>query len=227
MARTRTQFDCNVEGCEKRAWSRSKCSAHLKAWQRKNAHLRCKWRRCGNYQDDGAGRRMGSGRAKLWYCREHEVEHLRPSPEVGELNTVRVAALLKAEGDCWVWEGPSGVKDTYPMFMPEGADKVNWVAYRVLWDLLMGGHKHGYELDHCLCKNPRCCSPAHLEPVSRSENERRKKKPAYRVNWKAAEAPAVVDFAGKYGLPLPAKGARPGGQPHERIAPQSSPALEA
>lgn len=218
MGRTRTQFDCEIEGCDKPAWSHQKCVAHLKAWQRKNAHLRCKWGKCTKYQDEGKGRRMGSGsgpNGKLWYCRLHEVEHLRPTPEIEQINLQRLGALLVAEGECWIWQGPEGIKDRYPKFLPEGAGKVDWVAYRVLWDLLMGGHRHGYELDHCICKNPRCCSPAHLEPVSRGENERRKKKPVRRVNRTAVRTAAVIDFAQKHGLPLPVEGARPGGQPHQ------------
>lgn len=181
------------------------CRPCYDRWRYKRGHLRCRWPGCKAHQDDGGGRRMGSGRGKLWYCQAHEVEHLRPSPEIEEMNLARLGKNLQAEGDCWIWTGAHDPKHHRPMFDPEGANKALWVAYRVVWDLLMGGHKHGLELDHCLCGNPRCCSPAHLEPVTRSENEKRKKKPAKRVNWAAAGAPAVVAFAERFGLPLPTK----------------------
>lgn len=207
MGRMRTQFGCEVEGCEKSAHSRHMCDAHLKAWQRRNEHLRCRWDGCGAYQDDGRGRRMGSGRGKLWYCRAHEVEHLRSrtNPDIEELNIKRLGKDLRAEDGHWIWTGRLDPKDSRPKFVPEGANTVEWVAYRVVWDLLTGGHKHGLELDHCwTCRDdPRCCSPAHLEPVTRSENERRKGKPARRINWAAAETPAVVAFAERFNLPLP------------------------
>jgi hypothetical protein len=203
LGRTQTQFRCEVEGCDKPAHSRHKCVGHLKAWQRANQHLRCSWERCGAYQDDGPGRRMGSGRGKRWYCRAHEVEHLRPSPDIEEMNIARLGASLRAEGECWIWTGRLDPKSNRPKFDPEGSDRAEWVAYRVVWNLLTGGHRHGLELDHCRCHDIRCCSPAHLEPVTRSENERRKKKPARRINTTAATTPAVVAFAERFALPLP------------------------
>lgn len=35
----------------------------------------------------------------------------------------------------------------------------------------------GLELDH-LCKNPPCCNPEHLDPVTRRENNRRSDSPS-------------------------------------------------
>lgn len=84
-----------------------------------------------------------------------------------------------------VREIPNRVGRRSPKLSPAGAGTAEWVAYRVVWDLLTGGHKHALELDHCWTCNddPRCCSPAHLESATRSENERRKK-PARKINWR-------------------------------------------
>lgn len=202
MGRKRTLGKCKVRGCALAATRRDRCDPHYFIWYAKNKNLRCDWDGCRAFQDDG-GRRMKHGNRVLFYCRAHEVNHLRWSPEIEALNTTRIGALLLAEGDCWIWQGKENVKDRYPLFMPEGANSVYWVAYRVLWNLLTGGHRSRYELDHCLCGNPRCCSPAHLEPVTRGENERRKRKPVRRVNWAAAETAAVVAFAARFSLPLP------------------------
>lgn len=42
-------------------------------------------------------------------------------------------------------------------------------SHRVAYVALIGEIPDGLELDH-LCRNPPCCNPAHLEPVTRSEN---------------------------------------------------------
>lgn len=53
--------------------------------------------------------------------------------------------------------------------------------------------------------HPACCNPAHLEPVKRGENENEKRgRRGPFTNWAAVEAPAVLAFAQKHGLPLPA-----------------------
>ncbi len=47
---------------------------------------------------------------------------------------------------------------------------MRWIT-RAMYELCVGPI-HESELDH-LCQNRRCVNPAHLEPVSRSENLRR------------------------------------------------------
>jgi hypothetical protein len=138
---------------------------------------------------------------KLFFCRLHEVEHLRPTPEIEEMNVRRLGGSIKDVNGCWVWIG--GVQGKYGAFVPEGANQVAWMAHRVIWDLLMVGHRPRYELDHDFCRNPPCVNPSHLEPVLRSENERHKRRPKRNINWPAAESPAVRAFAERFGLSLP------------------------
>lgn len=49
---------------------------------------------------------------------------------------------------------------------------VHWAAHRYAYTHLVGPIEEGRDLDH-LCRNRRCCNPAHLEPVGRGENLRR------------------------------------------------------
>lgn len=202
MARPRTQFGCVERECDKPANTDHRCWMHHKRRQRKTDHLRCGWPGCDAHQST-KGRRMGSGRDKIFLCRLHEVEHLRPTADVKEMNLARLGAYLKADGDCWIWTGRvNGGK--YPVLVPEGANKKDWLAHRVVWDLLLGGHRPKLELDHCYGCKRLCCNPAHLEPVTRGENERRKRNPKRKINKNAAVASAVVEFAERFALPLPA-----------------------
>lgn len=86
-----------------------------------------------------------------------------PAPEV------RFAAFIEPEPNsgCWLWYGPS--------------DRLGYGRFR-LRGRLVSAHRFAYELefgqleqaelDH-LCRNRRCVSPWHLEPVSHQENCRR------------------------------------------------------
>jgi hypothetical protein len=49
--------------------------------------------------------------------------------------------------------------------MGKKSTKAHCIAYR----LLVGEVPEGLELDH-LCRNPRCCNPDHLDPVTHAVN---------------------------------------------------------
>lgn len=142
-----------------------------------------------------------------FYCRLHEVEHLRVTPEAEHLNLLRLGTNLIADPKgCWLWH-TSNNTGNYGTFVPEGANVAKWLTHRVLWDLLIGGHKPGLELDHRTCKQPACANPLHLEAVTRSINQRRKRQgPDH--SWRNPEAlasPKVLTFAATFGLPLKAQ----------------------
>jgi hypothetical protein len=66
---------------------------------------------------------------------------------------------------CWEWDGAKNVG---------GYGMVHWagkrpVTHRVAYELAIGPIPDGLTLDH-LCRNPGCCNPAHLEPVTMREN---------------------------------------------------------
>ena|SRR6185369_1455114 len=80
-------------------------------------------------------------------------------------------------GPCWTWTGHVAKgKAKCGLFnirlRPDGkAHTFN--CYRLAYRLLVGPIPEGLELDH-LCFNRRCVNPAHLEPVTRQENVRRR-----------------------------------------------------
>lgn len=145
----------------------------------------------------------------VFYCRRHEHEHLRITPQALALNVERLGLLLKATADgCWEWQGKTN-DGGYGLMVPEGANTAEWYAHRVAWDLLMTGHAPNRQLDHRTCKRRTCVNPFHLDPVTPAINQQRKHKPPQRwwTNPTAASTPAVHEFAARHGLPVPNHGA--------------------
>ena len=71
-------------------------------------------------------------------------------------------------GDCWIWTGcHNGVG--YGVI---SSKKKMMLTHRVAYEALVKPIAKGLVLDH-LCRNPICCNPAHLDPVTNSENLRR------------------------------------------------------
>lgn len=69
---------------------------------------------------------------------------------------------------CWLWEGALSA-GSYGSLLRHGRMEK---AHRVAYEMFVGTIPFGMDLDH-LCRNRICCNPAHLEPVTRSENLRR------------------------------------------------------
>jgi hypothetical protein len=75
-------------------------------------------------------------------------------------------------GPCWEWTA-SATEQGYGMVgITKGGRKTSIGAHRAAYELLIGPIPAGLFLDH-LCRNPRCCNPAHLEPVTVDENNLR------------------------------------------------------
>lgn len=198
MARLRTQFGCTAKGCAKEANSRKMCWGHYKQWDRRYGHLWCHWEGCRQHQDDG-GRRMNGA----FYCRIHEVHHLRITAEAETLNLRRLGLGLTAdENGCWNWNSKVN-EGGYGLFIPEGANTAEWLTHRVSWNLLRGGHKPNLELDHRTCKRRSCANPLHLEPVTRSINQKRKHQdPDWGwVNPDSQQDQRVQEFVAQHRLP--------------------------
>jgi hypothetical protein len=85
----------------------------------------------------------------------------------------RLAANSAAnDKGCRVWNGNVN-NSGYARFSVRVMGKVRKVyAHRAAYELLHGSVPAGMELDH-VCVNARCINPAHLEPVTGTENLRR------------------------------------------------------
>lgn len=81
----------------------------------------------------------------------------------------RFMAKVRREGSCLIWIGaktPLG----YGRFRDANGKTVQ--PHLFFWRHIYGPVPGGLELDH-LCRNPSCCWPDHLEPVTHRENLRR------------------------------------------------------
>ncbi len=77
--------------------------------------------------------------------------------------------ITKMPNGCWIMNGSTD-KGGYVKFQYL---RKRWRAHRWAWLILFGKTiKKGLELDHT-CRNPACCNPEHLEPVTHAENVRR------------------------------------------------------
>lgn len=76
--------------------------------------------------------------------------------------------LIDLETGCWVWQRAK-TKAGYGQ-VPVGGRML--YAHRVYYEDDVGPIPDGLVLDH-LCRNPACCNPDHLEPLTQAENMRR------------------------------------------------------
>ena len=72
---------------------------------------------------------------------------------------------------CWVWRKGKN-NHGYGMiseYSPDRTRNCMKLAHRVAYQLHVGSIPEGKVLDH-LCRNPACCNPDHLEPVTQKVN---------------------------------------------------------
>lgn len=86
---------------------------------------------------------------------------------------------LKDSKGCHVWQGKTINKWGYARILvgsrTDGSRKMRFV-HRIAHEVFIGEIPDGYTIDH-LCKNTLCINPKHLEAVTMTENNRRKRKP--------------------------------------------------
>lgn len=88
---------------------------------------------------------------------------------------------------CWIWAGKWDSHGYGVYEMPNGKKRP---AYRIAYEALRGIVEQGLCLDH-LCLMKCCVNPDHLEPVTRSENFRRR-----RVNGPSIQTLNIPDLRG-------------------------------
>lgn len=67
--------------------------------------------------------------------------------------------------ECWPWRGASTPAGYGQFRVYSNGESTHFMAYRLAYELLIGPFPEGLQPDH-LCKNPPCCNPSHLDPVT-------------------------------------------------------------
>jgi len=166
-----TERTCSVDGCGKPHYGRGWCKAHHQRWRRTGdpvGSLRAP-------QPDGCsveGCKRG-GRLRRGLCHLHYdrwLAHGDP-PGAGSSPEERFWARVDKNGPvpecrsdlgpCWLWQGWRA-SNGYGRLGYSGR---RVAAHRLSYELAVGSIPEGLQLDH-LCRNPPCCNPAHLEPVT-------------------------------------------------------------
>ena len=144
-----TDRTCSIEGCEGLHCARGWCKRHYYAWKRNGDPLAF------------APQYRLPCRASLEDRFWSKVDMNGPVPDY--------APHL---GNCWIWRASLDTHG-YGRFSMGGRSGSLMGAHVVAYKLLVGPVPDGLELDH-LCRNPPCCRPAHLEPVTHAVNMTRR-----------------------------------------------------
>lgn len=92
---------------------------------------------------------------------------------------------------CWSWTA-GHYADGRGIFNRDGRIGSRF-AYRIAYEWLVGPVPEGLELDH-LCRNPNCCNPEHLEPVTHRVNLRRAPDIQFYVNARKTHCPRGHEY---------------------------------
>lgn len=111
------------------------------------------------------------GRGKFCSRLCHE-QWRRENPKGPPIIDRLMSRITKDECDCWLWTGPKnpGGYAAFTCTTREGPKTRS--VHRLMYQMLVGTIPERMDLDH-LCRVRHCVNPAHLEPVTRSENLRR------------------------------------------------------
>lgn len=73
---------------------------------------------------------------------------------------------------CWLWIGAVRCRGYGGDYGCLAFESKTWLSHRFVYSWFIGDIPDGLVIDH-LCRNPGCCNPQHMEPVTRRENNRR------------------------------------------------------
>ena len=136
-------LSCIAEDCSKPRYSRAMCTTHYSRFRR----------------ESGLDVKRAIDPERFWAnVDKHAGLPLSPN-----------YAWNADMGECWIWG--NGNPDKYGTLRVMGNDgrSVTLSAHRFSYELAYGPSDRSLDLDHA-CRRKRCVNPAHLEPVTRSEN---------------------------------------------------------
>lgn len=155
---------CSADDCDRKVFARRMCRKHWQTWRDTHAEP-CSVDGCKT-----AAR--ANGMCNLHWQRNYH----HGSPE-WEPKTVEERFWEKVDksGDCWEWQGALDSAGYGVFNLGERLDR----AHRITYQWAGQSIPDGYHVDH-LCRNRRCCRPAHLEAVPPS------------TNWERGESPTAI-----------------------------------
>lgn len=166
---------CVVDGCERQHYAKGLCQTHYcQAW-RGEALRPIRVKLVGRCAAEGCDRAL----VVNGYCRAHDARAKAGRPVDGPIKEhppkralVHFRHLFTEDpSGCWLWSGSR----THPVwgYGTVSVDGHMVVAHRAVYEVVVGPIPTGMDIDH-LCRVRLCVNPAHLEPVTRLENNRRK-----------------------------------------------------
>lgn len=128
---------------------------------------------------EGCDRKPGRKRRNL--CYPHYIEdQYRDTPPPSDEELVRriYPKIVEQPSGCWDWQGCKHPRTGHGKFGYNALGRtVTHYVHKWVWEYLVDPVPDGLVIDH-LCRNTKCCNPAHLEPVTPLVNTLRGEAPS-------------------------------------------------